>query len=83
MTHPYLNRGQQWVCALRKLMLYPDFEPSRHSTAFCFSGERGLAGGAHLTQIAADMGKDLLNIGFTSLQALEPHLVSVASVKVV
>ncbi|MGK2912268.1 MAG: hypothetical protein ACSLE1_21095 [Sphingobium sp.] len=76
MTHPYLERGQQWVFALRKLMGYPEYEPSRHSTAFCASGERDLAGALHLAQLAADMKKDILHLGFKSIYAPEPHLVS-------
>lgn len=78
MTHPYIARGQQWVFALRKLMGYPGFEPSRHSTAFCSSGEPNVTGVLTMAQMAVDMGKDILNVSFASVHALEPHMVSLA-----
>ncbi|MCE7796517.1 hypothetical protein LWE61_08070 [Sphingobium sufflavum] len=78
MTDPYLARGQQWVLALRKLMGYPLHAPTRHSTAFCASGERDLAGALHMAQIAAEMQKDMLNVSFKSIYAPEPSSVSLA-----
>lgn len=78
MTHPYLARGQAWAFALRTLMGYPPYEPARPSMAFCTSGPRDFEDIMHLTQIAADMQKDMLHLTFADAHAPEPCLVSLA-----
>jgi hypothetical protein len=78
MTHPYLVRGQAWVFALRALMGYPPYKPTRHTMGFCTSGPRDFDDVIHLTQLAADMGNDILHLTFAELDAQEPSLVSLA-----
>lgn len=76
MTHPYLARGQAWVFALRTLMGYPPYEPARHTMSFCTSGPREFDDVVHLTEIAAEMQKDMLHLTFEELESPEPCLVS-------
>ena len=76
MTHPYLARGQAWAFALRTLMGYPPHEPSRHTMGFCTSGPRDFADVMHLTELAAEMQKDMLHLTFDELESPEPSLVS-------
>lgn len=78
MTHPYLARGQAWVFALRTLMGYPPHEPTRHTMGFCTSGPRDFDDIMHLTELAADMGRDMLHLTFEELESPEPCLVSLA-----
>ncbi|WP_030538540.1 hypothetical protein [Sphingobium sp. DC-2] len=76
MTHPYLARGQAWTFALRTLMGYPPHEPSRHTMGFCTSGPRDFDHIMHLTELAADMGRDMLHLTFEELESQEPCLIS-------
>lgn len=76
MTHPYLARGQAWVFALRTLMGYPAYEPARHTMGFCSSGPREFDDVVHLTEVAADMQKDMLHLTFAELESPEPCMVS-------
>lgn len=76
MTHPYLARGQAWVFALRTLMGYPAYEPARHTMGFCTSGPREFDDVVHLTELAADMQKDMLHLTFAELESPEPCMVS-------
>ncbi|MBN8831337.1 MAG: hypothetical protein J0G94_12120 [Sphingomonadales bacterium] len=78
MTHPYLARGQAWVFALRTLMNYPPYEPARHTMCFCTSGPRDFDDIMHLTELAADMQKDMLHLTFEELESPEPCLISLA-----
>lgn len=76
MTHPYLARGQAWALALRTLMGYPPYEPTRHTMGFCTSGPRDFDDILHLTELATEMQKDMLHLTFAELDAPEPCLVS-------
>jgi len=76
MTHPYLARGQAWALALRTLMGYPPYEPTRHTMSFCTSGPRDVDDILHLTQLATEMQKDMLHLTFTELDDPEPCMVS-------
>lgn len=76
MTHPYLARGQAWVFALRTLMGYPAYEPARHTMGFCSSGPREFEDVVHLTELAANMQKDMLHLTFAELESPEPCMVS-------
>lgn len=76
MTQPYLARGQAWVFALRTLMGYPPYEPARHTMSFCISGPREFDDVVHLTELAAEMQKDMLHLTFEELESPEPCLVS-------
>lgn len=76
MTHPYFARSQAWVFALRTLMGYPPYEPTRHTMCFCTSGPRDFQDILHLTQLATDTQHDMLHLTFAELNSQEPCLVS-------
>lgn len=76
MTHSYLARGQAWVFALRTLMGYPPYEPTRHTMGFCTSGPRDFDDIVHLIQVATDLQKDMLHLTFAEVDSMEPCQVS-------
>lgn len=77
MTHPYLDKSQSWCFALRRLMGYPDYAPAFHTLAFCASGPRDILQAVQLTQVAADLSRDMIHVAF-ALEAAEPLSVSLA-----
>lgn len=78
MTEFDNSRGQHWPLALAKVMGYPVQAPSRHTIAFCASHELDQEVGPRLIQLATETGKDILSVGFRSIDAKEPNKLSLA-----
>lgn len=78
MTEFNNSRGRHWLLALRSVMGYPIHAPSRHTIAFCANHELDNEVGPRLIQLASASGKDMLSIGFRSIDAREPYKISIA-----
>ena len=76
-NHPYIAKTQSWCMSLRILMGYPAVRPPFHTTSWCASGARDIFGAMQLTQVAAEMGQDLVHVAF-ALDHDEPLAVSLA-----
>lgn len=77
MSDKYFQASERWATALRKLMGYPAHEPPFHTVAWCTSGPRDLMQIMNLTQLAADMQRDIVHLTFEE-GADEPIAVSLA-----
>jgi hypothetical protein len=62
--HLYFTNADAWCHALRGLMGYPAHEPVNHSLSFCTSASRNIFEAMQITQIAADVGRDLVHVAF-------------------
>lgn len=68
MTHcdPFLVRSQNWTFALRLAMGYPRYAPAFHTTAWSSSGRQDIFQAMQVTQLAIDMGCDMVHVSMTT-----------------
>lgn len=78
MTHPYIANGEAWSMSLRDLMGYPLYEPSCNSVAWSAGPLCDVVQALQVTQIAHDMGRDIVHVAFASIVPGEPSAVSLA-----
>lgn len=64
MAKDYASNSQAWSVALRRLMGYPLYAPACHTVGWSASAPRDSVGITQLTQIAADMNRDLVHLIF-------------------
>ena len=78
MTHPYFANGEAWAMSLRVLMGYPPYEPACHTVAWATGTSRNIFQAMQVTQIAYDMGRDLVFLAFSGIEPGAPTGVSMA-----
>ena len=78
MTHPYVANGEAWAMSLRTLMGYPLYAPACHTVAWAAGPSCDIFQALQVTQIAADMGRDIVLLAMPGIVPGRPTSVCLA-----
>jgi hypothetical protein len=78
MTHPYIANGEAWAMSLRELMGYPSYAPSCRTMAWVTGQSPDAARAMQVAQIARDLGRNAVLLGFEGMAPGAPVSISLA-----